>query len=106
MHGKFLATGLTALLVLTATVGQAEAFGRQVTVWNSSGNGYTKSVDHQCAGGVCSTQSQTTTNSGAQWSRTGSCAVVVPGTYDCNGTVSGPRGGVAGYSGSVSVSRY
>lgn len=63
------------------------------------GRGGTRTFDRGCSGGMCSYSSNTSTNSGANWSRSGS---VGNGQANWNRSGSGPNGGSYAISGACS----
>jgi hypothetical protein len=84
-----LSTGAVLALAMLGCQG-ASAFERNVTVVAPSGT-YTKSVDANCGGGVCTRSAEVTGPNGGTASRTTQC---MEGWrfYGCRGTVTGPNG--------------
>lgn len=99
MTRSFAVLALTGIVSL-ATVSQAAAWTRSGTTTTPRGT-YHSSASGGCAGGTCSRSATATGPYGGSASRSGSVTRTAPGSYSYSRTTTGPYGNSVNRSGSV-----
>lgn len=99
-----LKTLITTALVAATLMGgaaTAEAASRHVTAVGPNGGTYDGSLDRYCVDGACYSERQIIGPNGSSVASSGKCTLVATHTWNCVGTVTGPKGGSR--SGSATV---